>query len=279
MKLGKKPFIEDKRDLIFKNYTIATVLPSRPKVFGHQSLISNWGMLGNDTVGDCVVAGSCHETMLWTAEGGNPAAFTDANAISDYSAITGYNPNDPNTDQGTVVREALLYRKKTGIIDSKYLRHKTGAFLQLDQNNIDEILEAIYLFNAIGIGILFPQSAMTQFNSGQPWTVVKGSRIEGGHYVSCIGYDSDYIYCVTWGKIQKMDYNFFATYCDEAWAILSQEFLNGQGVSPEGFNLAQLQADLNAITNSPIPNPTLVLPKHKKTKGKNKVRPSKRRKK
>ena len=114
MKLGKKSFIEDKRDLLYRNYRLAAVLPSRPKTFGHQNLISNWGMLGNDTVGDCVVAGSCHETMLWTAEGGKPATFTDANAISDYSAITGYNPNDPNTDQGTVVRDALLYRQKTG---------------------------------------------------------------------------------------------------------------------------------------------------------------------
>jgi hypothetical protein len=31
-------------------------------------------------------------------------------------------------------------------------------------------------------------------------------------------------------------------------------------VSPEGFNLAQLQADLNAITNSPIPNPVIPTP-------------------
>jgi hypothetical protein len=279
MKLGKKPFVVDKRDLIFKNYTIAAVLPARPKVCGHQTLISDWGMLANDTVGDCVIAGSCHETMLWTVEGGQPATFTDTNAISDYSAITGYNPNDPNSDQGTVVREALLYRQKTGIIDRNTLRHKIGAFLQLDQSDNDEIAEAIYLFSAIGIGILFPQSAMEQFNKGLPWTVIKGSRIEGGHYVSCIGYDLDYIYCVTWGRIQKMDYNFFNTYCDEAWAILSQELLNGEGLSPEGFNLTQLQDDLNAITDSPIPEPMLAAAKPPKIRGRKKAASSKRKKK
>jgi hypothetical protein len=278
MKLGKKPFAEDKRDLLFKNYTITEALPARPREFGHMDVISEWGMLANDKVGDCVLAGGGHETMLWTAEGGNPAAFTDANIISDYSAITGYDPNNPNSDQGTVVREALLYRKKTGLIDSQASRHKIGAFLQLDQKDIDEVSEAIYLFNAIGIGILFPRSAMDQFNQGEPWTVVEGSRIEGGHYVSCIGYDSNYIYCVTWGRIQKMDYKFFKTYCDEAWAMLSPEFLNGQGLSPEGFNLTQLQEDLNAISDSPIPEPKLSAPKQLKTKRKSKGKSSKKRK-
>jgi len=279
MKLGKKPFIGDKRDLVFKNYTIATVLPTRPKIFGHYNLISNWGVLGNDSVGDCTCAGADHETMLWTLEGGKPAAFTSQNTISDYSAITGYTPSDPNTDQGALVRDVLLYRQKTGMIDADSKRHKIGAFLVLDQKDVDEVLEATYLFNAVGIGILFPQSAMEQFYANQPWTVVKGSRIKGGHYVPIFGYDLNYIYCVTWGKIQKMDYNFFKTYCDEAWAILSQEFLNGQGLSPEGFNLDQLQADLNAITDSPIPEPMVFVARHKQTKGKNKAKTSKNRKK
>lgn len=278
MKLGKKPFIEDKRDLLFKNYTDATVLPTRPKTFGHYNLVSDWGVLGNDSVGDCTCAGADHETMLWTLEGGNPAAFTPQNTIADYSAITGYIPSDPNTDQGAFVRDVLLYRQKTGMIDTNSKRHKIGAFLALDQKDMNEVLEATYLFNAVGIGILFPQSAMEQFYANQPWTVIKGSRIEGGHYVPIFGYDPGYIYCVTWGKIQKMDYNFFKTYCDEAWAILSQEFLNGQGLSPEGFNLEQLQADLNAITDSPIPEPMLVVPKHDKSKVHKKVKHLKRKK-
>lgn len=257
MKLGKKPFQADKRDLLFKNYKVAAALPARPKSFGHQALISDWGMLGNDAVGDCVVAGGCHETMLWTAEGGKPAAFTEDNALSDYGAITGYDPQDPSSDQGTVIRTALLYRKKDGLIDSYNNRHKIGAFLQLDQTDIDEILEAIYLFSAIAVGLQMPKSALEQFEAGEPWTIVNDSPLAGGHYVCCVGYDQDYLYCVTWGKIQRLDFSFFQKYCDEAWAILSPEFLNGQGLSPEGFDLAQLQADLNAITNSPIPDPLI----------------------
>jgi hypothetical protein len=230
-------------------------LPSLPSVFGHQALISSWGMLGNDTVGDCVIAGADHETLLWCQEGGSPAIFTDQDAIDDYSAITGYDPNDPNSDQGTDVRTALKYRQKTGMIDSGEKRHKIGAYLQLDQSDLNEVLMAAYLFSAVGIGINFPSSAMDQFNQGEPWTVVNDSEIEGGHYVPIVGYDAQYLYCVTWGQIQKMDIEFFNTYCEEAWAILSTEFLNSQGLSPEGFNIAQLQADLAAVTNTPVPSP------------------------
>jgi hypothetical protein len=256
VKLGKKPFVKDHRDLLYKNYIDKTVLPPLPASFGHQNFINNWGMLGNDSVGDCVIAGADHETMLWTKEGSTEAIFKAANAISDYSAITGYNPNDPNSDQGTDPRTACLYRQKTGLIDANGNRHKIGAFLALDQTNLNEVLEAAYLLSAIGIGIQFPASAMDQFNAGQTWTVVSGSQIEGGHYVPVFAYDGTYLYCVTWGKVQKITKGFFTTYCDEAWAILSQEFLNKQGVSPEGFNLSQLQADLAVISNTPIPAPT-----------------------
>lgn len=254
-KLGRKSYTQDERDLKLKNYLDTSQLPLLPPVFGHQVLISNWGMLGNDTVGDCVIAGADHETLLWCQEGGNPVSFTDVNAINDYSAITGYNPNDPNSDQGTDVRAALKYRQKTGMMDSAGNRHKIGAYLQLDQTNLNEVLMAAYLFSAVGIGINFPSSAMDQFNHGEPWTVIKDSEIEGGHYVPILGYDAQYLYCVTWGQIHKMDIEFFKTYCEEAWAILSTEFLNGNGLSPEGFNLTQLQVDLAAVTNTPIPSP------------------------
>ena len=102
LKLGKKPATYDSRDLMFARYRTSEPLPSHPKNFGHEKLVAAkaWQMLGNgpdSTVapgfvgaGDCVFAGGDHETMLWTIEGGQPAAFTGANAISDYSAVTGY---------------------------------------------------------------------------------------------------------------------------------------------------------------------------------------------
>ena len=44
-----------------------------------------------------------------------------------------------------------------------------------------------------------------------------------------------------------MTWGFWNTYCDEAYAIISPDFLEkkaGQLTTPDGFNLQQLQADL-----------------------------------
>ncbi|HJZ73307.1 MAG TPA: hypothetical protein VKE51_16300 [Vicinamibacterales bacterium] len=263
-KLGKKPATYDSRDLLFAKYRTSEPLPSHPKHFGHEKLVAaqGWQMLGNgpdNTVapgftgaGDCVFAGGDHETMLWTIEGGQPATFTGANAIHDYSAVTGYNPHapvDPNgenpTDQGTNVRDALKYRQKTGLIDAKGTRHRIGAYVALEVGNLNQLLEALYLFGIVGIGIEFPESAMDQFDQGKPWSVVAGAKIAGGHYIPLVAY-RQMLECVTWGRIQKVTSSFYSKYCDEAWAILSPEML-ASGKSPEGFDLAQLQSDLNAL--------------------------------
>lgn len=259
LRLGKRPKSPDERDLRFSSYRQAIQLPPHPPQFGHEALISpdGWQMLGNgpdDTVspgfegaGDCVFAGACHETMLWTLEGGTRASFTGANAISDYSAVTGYDPADPDSDQGTDVRQALKYRQSTGILDSQGKRHQIGAFLALEPGNLEHLYEAIYLFGAVGIGIQFPSTAMTQFDNQAPWTPVPGAPIDGGHYVPVVA-RRNYLMAVTWGRIQPMTVQFYQKYCDEAWAILSPKMLRG-GKSLEGFNLAQLQADLKALAS------------------------------
>jgi len=254
LRLGKRPATHDPRDLQYAHLRDETVKIRVPAHFGHYRAVQQWQMLGNgpdDSVapgfggaGDCVFAGGDHETMLWTAEGGNPATFTGKQAIADYSAVAGYVLNDPNTDQGTNVRDALNYRRQTGLIDANGHRHQLGAYVALEPGNYDQLMEACYLFSAVGIGIEFPSSAMGQFDAGKPWTVVAGAQVEGGHYVPVMGRTSaTYIEVVTWARVQKMSRAFYEKYCDEAWALLSPELLSG-GKSPEGFSLAQLQADL-----------------------------------
>lgn len=247
MKLGKKPATVDERDLSFAKYRlVGGELPKHPSRFGHEALVTRpWGMLGNDTVGDCVFAGAAHETMIWNAEGGRDVAFDDASVLSDYSAVTGYDPSDPSTDQGTDVRAALKYRRKVGIVDAAGVRHQIGAFVSLEPGNWDHLLEAIWLFGAVGIGIRFPDYAMDQFQAGHAWSEQPGGTNEGGHYVPLVSYRRR-LACITWGKHQEMTHGFYTAQCDEAFAILSLEMLR-EGRTLEGFDLAALQADLRAV--------------------------------
>lgn len=245
--LGKTPARSGAMKFKLSDYLNRKALPKPPATFGHEGLIpASWGMLGNDSYGDCVWAGAAHETMMWNAEAGVKVAFTDKAVLSDYSAVTGFNPKKPNTDQGTDMVVAASYRRKTGIVDAAGKRHQVAAYLSIKPGDLNEHLAAAYLFGAIGIGIEFPASAMDQFNAGKPWDVVSRSKIEGGHYIPLVARRAN-LECVTWGKVQQMTSAFFQKYNDESVAYVSLEALKNNK-SPEGFNAAQLQADLSALT-------------------------------
>ena len=112
-------------------------------------------------------------------------------------------------------------------------------------------LVTILLRLLVGIGILFPQSAMEQFNNGEVWDIVPNSPIEGGHYVPLVA-KRDNIMCVTWGAKQGMTEEFFQRYNDESVVYLSPEmFVNRK--SPEGFDYDQLLSDLQHLNpSSPV---------------------------
>jgi hypothetical protein len=242
-KLGKAPARPEAVKLKLANYINTTQFPTPPASFGHESLIQSWGMLGNDQYGDCVWAGAAHETLMWNAEAHHPVTFTSQSVLSDYSAVTGFNPNDPNTDQGTDMQKAASYRKKTGVKDAIGRRHQVGAYLAITPGNVQEHLLALYLFGAVGIGIEFPDTAMRQFNYAKPWDVVPGAKIQGGHYIPLVARRNNMLVCVTWGRTQPMTDAFFSKYNDESIVYISNEMLVN-GKSPEGFNVQQLQADL-----------------------------------
>ena len=61
-----------------------------------------------------------------------------------------------------------------------------------------------------------------------------------------VNYDPRGLDVVTWGQIQRMTWAFFATYCSEAYAILSEDFVYN-GKAPNGFDVETLQRDLRAL--------------------------------
>lgn len=245
-KLGKTPARPGAIRLKLGDYLNGAALPPLPQVFGHEELISSWPMFANDRWGDCVWAGAAHETTLLNKEAGNTVNFTDADVLSDYAAATGFNPNDPSTDNGTDVQVAAAYRQKTGIVDASGKRHTIAAYLALEPSNTLGLLLASYMFVA-GVGLQLPSTAFDQTNAGRPWDVVPRSAIEGGHYVPLLGRRADgLLVFVSWGAIQLATERFVQDYCDEAVAYLSQEDLVNQK-SPDGFDFATLKGDLGRL--------------------------------
>lgn len=247
LKLGKKAPTPDDRDLLFATYTTSAI-KAAPVGFGHLKLVTEpWGVLLNDELGDCAIAGPAHETMLLNAAAGKQVAFTDANIVDAYTGACGYDPSNPATDEGCIVRDVLGYRNSVGLTDSTGAVHKIGAYVAVKTGDWVETLQALYVMECVGLGIQVPQSAMDQFQAGQPWTVVHDSPIIGGHYVPLMARpEEDVLKVITWGQPQLMTRAFFEAYCDEAWCYISLENLT-DGKTLEGFDVAALQADLEKL--------------------------------
>lgn len=261
LRLGKKEFVENPKDFKFSALKAAVPIPwpKVPNRFGHGLAYKDWGMLGNGpdpTVtpdfkgsGDCVFAGAGHETMLVNKLAHHKVEFTGANVVSDYSAVTGYVIGDDSTDYGTEVREAMSYRRKTGVIDSKGVRHQIGAYVSIDPKNWDELMQAVYCFTAVGIGFEFPDTAWQQLDDGLPWDVVdENPTMDGGHYVPIVGRNARTTAgCITWGVRHGMTQAFYEAYNDESWAMVFPEELRN-GKTARGYDLATISAWLGQLT-------------------------------
>lgn len=156
-KLGKLPARPGA--VRFALATYAPTLSAPPGKFtSHQTLVLDWQMLANDRYGSCVFSGAGHETMLWNREASRAVPFTDSAVLSDYTAVTGFNPADPSSDQGTDMAVAASYRRKTGVVDANGARHQVAAYLAITPGDKTALKQAIYRFSVVGIGIQFPAS-------------------------------------------------------------------------------------------------------------------------
>lgn len=245
VRLGRKPKKHDRRNLMLARY-LATrpVLPASidwtPAVH-HGLFDSGWPMFKNDVVGCCAVAAPGHMIECWTANAGIEQLVTDDDIIGAYSGITGYKPDDPSTDQGSCELDVLNYWRQTGIGG-----HRITSFVEVAPGSLTELQAAVAWFGGVYIGLDLPMSAQAQ--TGFVWdTVANDGGDWGGHAVNLVSFDPDGFTCITWGRKQQMTNRFIAAYCNEAYAIISPDWLNSAGVSPSGFDLSALNADLSQI--------------------------------
>jgi len=245
-KLGLQPPKPGAVRLRLATYLDFRMLPTPPQEFGHYSKINEWGMLANDQYGDCALAGACHQTMLYTAEGGTPAPFNDKAALANYSAVTGFNADDPSSDQGTQVGALADYWLRQGIVDAAGKRHQVVAIADMNPGDLRELWIATYLFQAVGLGFALPESAMDQTRDGKVWDVVPGADIVGGHYVPCFGRSNGNGIGVTWGALQPFTPDFYRTYNNQGLCVLSEEMMvNAKSI--DGIDDQLLRADIAAM--------------------------------
>lgn len=242
MKLGKLPPKYLPRLPMLAAYTAA--LPPAPVAVDWSGGAQSWGSMLNNSLGDCTCAAVGHAIQTWTRANGHISTISDAVVQTLYEQF-GYRPGDPSTDQGAVETAVLGYWDSHPVDG-----HALEGFVGLQPREIRDIRDAVWLLGGVYIGLALPESAQGQV--GGCWTVPQSGLSAGpgvvggwgGHAVFVVAYDSRGLTCVTWGKLQRMSWNFWWAYCDEAYGLLSKDWAPANGNAPSGFNLAALQTDL-----------------------------------
>jgi hypothetical protein len=241
-RMGKLPVRTDARTLLLARYVDSAKLPKPPASFDETAHVAEWPMYGNDTLGDCTCAAAGHMIEAWTgAAAGHDTEISKTSVVSAFEAVKQVDP--VTGEEGAVELDVLNYWRKHGIA-----RHKIGAYAKVPTYDHTLVKSAAYLFGGLYIGLSLPETAQGQ--EVWDWTHSLSGAARpgswGGHAVDVVAYDKSGLTVVTWGRLQKMTWAFWDRYCDEAYCLISNDFLLA-GKAPNGLDLNALKADLALV--------------------------------
>lgn len=246
MKLGKLAPRHDARTLQLRRYVDTSRLPTPPAETARAAARKTpFQMYGNDTAGDCTIAGVGNFTQFWHSLTGEGTPLTQDQVLAEYEGLTGYRPGDPSTDNGAVELDVLNAWRKGGIGG-----HSITAFAAVDLAEDELLTAAVYLFDGLYIGVQLPATAQNQdvwdYDPTAGTAAFPGSW--GGHCVDLVDYNKVGPVYATWGALKQATWAWHHTYCDEAYALMAGDQLTAEGRTAEGFDTEALKSDLALVT-------------------------------
>lgn len=258
VKLGKREPRIDRRTLLMHRYLLPSIPPPPPQVDWSRGFNINWGMMLNgpndgstgvptDGLGDCTEAAKGHAIQTLTLNNGRMVTVPDSVVLSAYESECGYVLGQSATDQGGVELDVLNDWRQNG-----FGGHKLLAYVATAPGDIQHVQQGIFLFGGLYMGVALPLTAQ----GAALWDLIPdngtGNAAPGSwglHAMWVPGYNSIGPFSITWGMRQQMTWAFAATYWDEAYPLVVQDWLNSSDVAPSLINLAGLEQDLSLVTN------------------------------
>jgi hypothetical protein len=220
---------------------------------------------GNDELGDCVPAWLGHFLGLVTANAGDPFTPTLDQVIAMYSAIGGYKPGDPSTDQGCDEDTAISYVEQTGWPNGT----KALGAISVDATNAAEVHAVNWLFEGTMFGVGLPEAWISPFPSsdGVVWDVAGDPVPENGHCFGGVDNDPRGLVVDSWGLFLIVTFGAIAKYAvsnsgGQLFAILTPDQLaKGMAKAPNGVDWATIIQSFDARGGSvPMVTPPAPLP-------------------
>lgn len=217
--------------------------PLPESVHWAEGMPASLGLLLNDHLGDCTIAGIYHARQVWSYAANKAMELANNSlALKMYTAICGYVDGQPDTDNGGIEQHVLGYWVNTGIPTNDNTLDKLLGFVELDPRAQQDAKRAIAEGGVVYIGIDIPE-AWTQSAPGSVWDKTD-SPVAGGHCVICVGYDDMYVDIISWGLHFKMTWGAWSEVVDEAYMLLDRAWIRASGLSPFDMTEPDLEAAL-----------------------------------
>ena len=284
---GKKPKKLDPRNLQFKDYLLRKPRPKklflkwanellwvarnvpqskRKAVNNPKTKLGELGVMLNTMYFDCGCAGAGHCIQAWTAIAhGKMITIPDLHILLLYQATAPFNPMDMSTNTGCYMLDILKYWHQYGIFDG-IQSHTIAAYVDLNPShtvakskkivgNIDQdhVKLSIEFFGPLYCGIRVPDFMNEQILAGEvlnPNTINNPPTInqcQEGHTIVLIGYDEIGLIYISLGTYYKMSWDFFARYADEAYCIITTDWIKKFKPTESNFQIQKLFDDVKGI--------------------------------
>lgn len=251
-KLGRRPARHDPRTPRLMA-ALAGHLPEPPAACDHGAAFAAWPLWRNGDqlghhgqtvpgLGDCTAVAVASAIRVLTAGRGGEIALTDDQVVGIYR-LSGYDPADPATDRGAVELDVLNLWCDRGYDIGRQAPDVLTGYGGVDPASSDCVRRAIAMLGGLYVGLELPDTAL----SDADWVVPRRPcRVAGGHAVFLHGYDPDWIYLNSWGRRRRMDWGFLHRFCDEAYGLLSRDWLGTHGTTPMRETFGAMADELRA---------------------------------
>lgn len=207
-----------------------------------------FGMFVNDRKPDCSIASLGHAEQVHSTRAGKPEKPTDAE-IMKFFHETGVDQG-LSDDDGRYMEAVLKYYAKVGFPEHDGGREKILGYAAVNFHDLAEVHVACDLFGGVYFGAALPLTASDQLNAGKGWTCQMGVNDTpgswGGHAMYMTASLAHDYRAITWAKRQPISFCWWTKYVDEAYAIVSEDWVQNT-VAPSGVDKVGLLAMLHNL--------------------------------
>jgi hypothetical protein len=227
VKLGKFPARIDRRTILFKD--VAPSLPLPLDLIDWYNGQEDFGVMGNDFLGDCTCAALGHAEQTITANCIGQSEFSaDTPSVIDlYSKACGYIPGKSWTDRGGYGIDVLKFVKNNGLFGND----KLLGFAAIHAEDTVRVRQAIAAFGGVYCGLQLPDSVCKGDLLTASWeldgTIIPNPN--NGHMVWVAKWNATGPVPISWGITKQMSLPFWWASCDEVWVPFFENWLAQYG--------------------------------------------------